>query len=275
MTAGKAYRVSIQARCSTGGTVQIQGYGGDRAVLPLTDLTADWETLTYDFVYTSGNPSINFLLLGAGEYVEVQNWSVKEISGVHGRMYNGLEDDQPLHPHAFRYDGVDQYIEFGDNNNNFDLGTGDFACFAWINPDDGAADNYVLGKFLNTNFDWWLRTLADDVYFFAEENNTTQMYSYTRSNPLADDSWHLIGVVCDRDSGLTFYVDGEEVEAVTVNTWTGSGNDLSNTGLLRVGTRGASFYAGLIGLTGLYVGTVPTGVMKTIYDNTKEFYEDN
>jgi len=181
----------------------------------------------------------------------------KVVNGNHGIMMNNLEDDQPAHPAAFKYNGIDQYVDFGDV---CDVGLNPFILFAWIKTDA------TTPTALRNIFDKRDKALASGGkgYSLTQENqfdrlgfgmgdgtNFVPTYSDFSTFPINDNEWHFVAIVCDRKNAIG-YIDG--VKGLTVDV--SSIGDISTTGNLVIGRQSFGtdeYWEDFVGLSGIYI----------------------
>jgi hypothetical protein len=85
LTAGKRYKVSFEARCDVGNSINIVAYDGSTTTSTFA-LTASYQTFTVYLYFVSGTPyvgRVNDGSFGAGESYWVRNITVRELPGNH------------------------------------------------------------------------------------------------------------------------------------------------------------------------------------------------
>jgi hypothetical protein len=140
---------------------------------------------------------------------------------------------------AVRLDGGNDLVGMGDPaSGSLEVGTGDFTAEAWLKTTT-AQESSVVSKREAAKF--WQVTITDDPNHVgqvrANVNDgtvTRQAYSTRRVD---DGAWHHVVVRFDRDTGISFYIDGTAA-GLTAGAMTG---DLSNAGPFQIGK--ASGYA--------------------------------
>ena len=111
---------------------------------------------------------------------------------------------------AARFDGSNDRVTMGDPTSGaLDFGTGDFTAEVWLKTSVNG-ERTVLGK--RSSGPYWLVTVTDDSGLAGrlraalfDGSVTRQVYSTVRVD---DGAWHHVAVLFDRDTGITFYVDG-------------------------------------------------------------------
>jgi len=181
---------------------------------------------------------------GDGSSAEVIG-DFRVTNGNHGIMMNDLEDDQPAYPAAWKYNGIDQYVDF---KNVCNVGTNDFILFAWAEacPVD---DNYytVLGKqgFGATGYNiHWKNTYRFNLSFGEIQLNISASDSYTGMN--------FVAVVKSKQY-VRLYVNG--VLKAENTSWEYLDSNFDNNAIFSIGAwvRSKNFYPAKIGLSGIYI----------------------
>jgi len=106
---------------------------------------------------------------------------------------------------AYNFDGADDYIEISDHS-NFDL-TGNFTISVWINANSGGEGNYgrIVSKFGGT-YDGW-------DFFIGDSSNKklglkiNNVNLWSEDGTITKNEWHMVTVVFEVGTGVTFYVD--------------------------------------------------------------------
>ena len=160
------------------------------------------------------------------------NNKVKEVTnGNHGIMKNDLEDDQPTYPFALEYDGVDQYIDFGNILFPTDGANNDkaFVVAGWIKAD--TATNFILIQNGEWTVDavWSFNTTAGDalnIAIYDESANAYLIQSFAGYGATFGNDWHFITGVYDGSAtvgGLKIYIDDvlQTTSPLTTGTYIG------------------------------------------------------
>lgn len=142
----------------------------------------------------------------------------------HGTMQNGATFTSGLVGQAFSFDGVDDYIQFGDILDGLN---GGFTLEAWISTTATVGNKPIIAKYWTMGSSWIIRTNENDpskvdftVCSPSCETPADAVQLVSTSN-INDGEWHFIAATFD---GTTqqLYVDGE-LEASGTNTnpaWT-------------------------------------------------------
>jgi hypothetical protein len=212
-----------------------------------------------------------------GGTIEFANVSVKHISnGNHGMMRNDVKREQPGHPAAWIFDGVDQYIDFGNKLNALD---NDMILFAWIKQDnsDKASNSGIIAKYGTPGYSFMLDNSYPRIYIHDGSNSRS-----VNGGNYSDGTWHFLVVVHDFDDYTRLYADLVEIGTAD-NT---SLSSITSSHILKMGTRTASgdFLKGNIGIAGIYIfdgqdgapSALPSNhedLVQFVYDNTKYYYK--
>jgi hypothetical protein len=212
-------------------------------------------------------------------------FQIRKINGLnnYGTMKGNMILNQPAHPYAFEFDGVDDYVDFGDV---CDVGTNDFILFAWIKHTDSWHE--VLTK-KNSN------AVGDTGYYLAYQSNklkclisdgVNQVQNTLDGTSLNTGDWYFVCVVVNRNAGKFYrYVNGvlDGTNPTDISSVTGS---LNNDKKFLIGRLAgiASYYPGSLGISGIYIFDGQNGaslklpsnyeqIIRTIYNNTKHLYQ--
>jgi hypothetical protein len=157
---------------------------------------------------------------------------------------------------AAGFDGANDLVTMGDPASGvLDVGTGDFTVELWLKT---AVHGERLLVAKRASGRYWQLTVTDDpgevgrvrvqVY---DGSVSRQAYSSVRVD---DGVWHHLVVRFDRDSGISFYVDGV-ASGSTAATSTGS---VSNSGSFQLAKiSGYSYFGGDLDEVALYRGLLP------------------
>ena len=192
--------------------------------------------------------------LGAAQECDVVITNLQLVvlaNGFHGVTANSLEDNQPTHPSGIEFDGVADYVNFGDV---LDFGTSDVLISTWIKVPDGTpvAADYILGKFEDGSNYWFIRFEIDgDLNINSVDGGVTSISAITTNTGLIpDNEWVHIAMVLDRDGNVHVYVNNV---AKTVTTNTMNANAQDSVGDFRLGEVNTKFMEGFIGFTTIYI----------------------
>lgn len=122
--------------------------------------------------------------------------------GNDGTTAGSLEDDQPNHPEAYKFNGVDQYIDFNDvvkPNSN------DLLVFALFKASSTVTSMSVLEKGIGTTLTqkgYLIQTLNNVLYWRACDGDGVDYYCNLSESITAGDWYLVIGILKDGNQRL-------------------------------------------------------------------------
>ncbi|MFY0608668.1 MAG: BspA family leucine-rich repeat surface protein [Cyclobacteriaceae bacterium] len=113
--------------------------------------------------------------------------------------------------HALAFDGVDDYVDFGnDPSLNFD-NTDAFTFEAWVNTSASGTQSIFSNYDGAKGYNFEIRADGDVWFSFVSTSSSNQIRSFTTYYTLNDGNWHHVAVSYDGGnsaSGVSIYVDG-------------------------------------------------------------------
>jgi len=182
---------------------------------------------------------------GDGSSAEVIG-DFRVTNGNHGIMMNNLEDDQPAHPAAFKFNGIDQYVNFGDT---LDLKNYDWLFADWV-KDDNLASKYFISKYEDANNHWYIGTDANGNIVAKAVDSGTTIWDYVSQTALINDAWNFVAVA-RIGSDIKMCINGTEV-SVTANTAVQPGS-VENAGNLYKMRFNTTYSDGYDGISPIYI----------------------
>jgi len=167
-------------------------------------------------------------------------------NGNHGIMMNNLEDDQPAHPAAFKYNGINQYVNFGDT---LDLKSYDWLFADWV-KDDNLESKYFISKYEDASNYWYIGTDANRNIVAKAVDGGTTIWDYVSQTALTNNDWNFVAVA-RVGSDIKMWINGTEV-SVTANTVVQSGS-VENAGSLYKMRFNTTYSDGYDGLSPIYI----------------------
>ena len=166
------------------------------------------------FLEDPSNPNTSFR--GQSGETYTLTWSVSSIANPACTVSEEIEITLPPTCSKLNFDGVDDYVDAGDN---FAMGGKDFSIEAWVKPNSITGVRTIISKRIegetNLGYDLFLNNGAPS---FRVRNR-----SVTATNKVSTDRWyHIAGVYSN--SKMQLYIDGIEVQKNTNNLPGGSGN---------------------------------------------------
>jgi hypothetical protein len=206
----------------------------------------------------------------------IENITIETVTnGNHGFMQNDMEDDQPEHPYALEYNGVDEHVNFGSPIST--IGRKSALLFAWVKADAIGVWNYIIDHYDGDGF--ILRITNTNTFsFISRQSSPVDDDTVTSNTVVVADKWYFVVGVRD-GTWVNLYVDGVEDTAVTKGDSADIGV-VSNGLYSGISYQNLWYFDGKIGIAGLYLfdNGIPTNyekaIIKTIYNNTKGYYED-
>jgi hypothetical protein len=180
---------------------------------------------------------------------------------------------------ALEFDGTDDDIDGGDQD-DLDMGTGDFTISAWVNLDSDVSNTIPTiyekgGGSLTQAGYWFYYDTSDDTLHLTMGDGINEGERATLESPLNgavldDDTWHYVAVVIDRES-LTndayFYLDGVLVGGEQDND--DAGDSISTSSNFEIGSKddnANAYWDGHIDEVKVYKFTLTAEQVKTEYN---------
>jgi len=247
------------------------------------------------YAYINPSRTTNFLIFRyytqtVGLWMEIDDVSVQKVSnGNHGLTAGSLEADQPAHPAAFKFNGIDQYVDFGDVA---DIRTFDAIFFVWLNF-NYSGTNYMSilahsglsGISAYHGYRILTGNSKDNIYLSIYNDSVNKSEGIISTSNIGDNNYHLLAVAINRNDFANVYLDGVYTGQLDVSTV--KNYDINSDQNLRIGytSNGANtYFNGDIGIAGIYIFDGQNGapsslpadyeqsIIKTIYNNTKDIY---
>lgn len=106
------------------------------------------------------------------------------------------------------FDGLDNYVDIGDDDSIANIGTDDFSAEAWIKT-LASGDRYVYGQEVGVMERWWL-FMTDGTTAWGGRDSTGALVMVYSTFTIADGLWHhLCGTFTRAATGAKFYIDGK------------------------------------------------------------------
>jgi len=182
---------------------------------------------------------------GDGSSAEVIG-DFRVTNGNHGIMINDLEDDQPAHPAAWKFNGINQYVDFGDT---LDLQSYDWLFADWV-KDDNLASKYFISKYEDASNYWYIGTDGNRNIVAKAVDGGTTIWDYVSQTALINDAWNFVAVA-RIGSDIKMWINGAEVN-VTANTAVQPGS-VENAGNLYKMRFNTTYSDGYDGLSPIYI----------------------
>jgi hypothetical protein len=151
----------------------------------------------------------------------------------HGTLTNGPTRTAGKIGQALQFDGdADTYINAG-NSTTLDLGTNDQTIALWVNLNSTQPLSH--STLVSKGGEWHdiegyaliFKVGDDSVIYYVSDGTTRNNDMFLPSSGIADNQWHHVVIVHDRDTAVYFYIDGTLRRTVDAAF---NGTDISNTG---------------------------------------------
>ncbi|MDH3975628.1 MAG: LamG domain-containing protein [Deltaproteobacteria bacterium] len=176
------------------------------------------------------------------------NWNDSSPSGYNGTPTGGANfnsNDKVLGSHSGSFDGVNDYVTFG---NVLDVGDNDLSISCWIKTTDASYSN-IISKGKSGDYSWLINinpaTGGKLRFVLFQPDANTYLYPVSTTD-INDGNWHHILCIFDQSAETAaIYIDG--ILEVLDNSPTGTFNKTS-TANFRFGTMddGSGPYGGLL-----------------------------
>jgi len=176
--------------------------------------------------------------------------------------------------YSFQFDGVDDYIDCGDNDNlSFGNGSTDspFSISAWIKMDDISGFR-LLNKYVGSTYEYSFGTGGAGNLQLYLLNSASKYRARLQSTFLNTGQWYHIASTYDgrggsnAQDGIKIYVDGVRVDDTSVSV--GSYAAMSNTTVpVYIGKLNTSYADGNIDEVAIFNSELSASDITTIYNS--------
>ncbi len=163
-------------------------------------------------------------------------------SGNSGSTYNGTLSGttwstEGKYKNAIRQTGTNT-VTIPDGAGALDFGTNDFTISAWIKTSSTTDNRNFINKGAGAGISGWRFGLASGRPHVLIGDTVGPTEGYVGPTSIADNAWHLVTVVFDRDTGAIGYVDGRATGTVLNITSRNGSVDNSSAILVTANTYG-------------------------------------
>ncbi len=134
---------------------------------------------------------------------------------------------------ALQFDGVNDYVDAGDV---LDIGTANLTISAWIKHPSTSAYRYIVDKRINIGgydgYGFWITDAGKLQSYFGGAAASTYVSSAS-SITVADNAWHYVVAVFNRNGNLQNYIDG--LPNGSINISAENGYNVQTTQTLNIG----------------------------------------
>jgi len=228
----------------------------------------------------------------AGDWIEVDEVEVKQVSnGNHGLTQGSLESNQPVYPYAWKFDGVDDYVDFGDV---LDIHTNSAIINLWVKYDYSSASYMTIlskvgvsGSSVYGGIRLLTGSSKDNVFLsLANHDKSKISEGLVTATNIGDNNFHLLSVVIDRVNNIAYiYVDAELTGNLSLTDI--SGEDIYATNNLLLGYSSTNnIFVGKIAPVLYYLfdgqngraaslrSDYVTHYIQKIYNNIKKYFQE-
>jgi len=218
---------------------------------------------------------------GDGSSAEVIG-DFRVTNGNHGIMMNNLADDQPTHPAAWKFNGIDQYVNFGNVCN---VGAHDFILFAWVcssNIEYDWRDVISKNETDGEKSFWFGQHSVNGAFRFGiYSDGSTEINLDTDANFITNNEWVFVACVFDghyqkiyRNGSL--YAQSVDLSGTSVHTGTShlmiGGKSYGNNWYGEIGLSGIYIFDGQDGAPNDLTESMEKWLIKEIYNITDGLY---
>ncbi|OGZ34302.1 MAG: hypothetical protein A2Y98_03540 [Candidatus Portnoybacteria bacterium RBG_19FT_COMBO_36_7] len=221
-------------------------------------------------------PAIDSGLIGYWKFDETTGTQAADssISNKPGTLYNGPVWTAGKINNALLFDGVNDYVDMGDQQ-IYDADPGDkLTILGWIKGGAQSSNKYFFWK--EGGCIGWGFALQPDgniIFHFRTGTGCTDYTTYpitTNDIRYDDNQWHLVAGVFDRPNNLMeLFVDGESKGTATLNNAAGDG-----VGRLRIGTNwdNSKPFSGMIDDVRIYNWPLSAPQIQQLYMDETFYY---
>ena len=217
-----------------------------------------------------GGAVVNPLWDGLQAYYTADNTPNDALGTYNGTLTNGATYGTGIISNGFSLDGVNDYIDLG-NNLDFD-GSTPFSFSAWVYINTGTGIKTIISKMSNvlpsTGYLFFVNNRVLQV-ILRETASTNEIYNYSSSTAVPVTSWCHCMVTYDGSknaSGMKLYVNGILNNIIFTDNFTGSS---SNTNSANIGARfGSDFFMnGLVDEVGVWDRELSASEVTELYNS--------
>ncbi|MGC9048729.1 MAG: LamG domain-containing protein [Patescibacteria group bacterium] len=216
-----------------------------------------------------------FLSFGLVGYWKMDEGSGTTAYGNNGTLVNGPTWTTGKVGGALSFDGVDDYVNFGDV---LDIGTSDWSYGCWFKADWTAASqtkSIIAKSRYGSNIGRYYLVFESGYLRTVLQTSGGDKIINTSETPYLDGNWHHAFVTIDRDGLMKLYVDGVLKGSIDVSA--GAFNNYNTPYPFGIGAYqnvgGTAFdrhwFKGLIDEVRVYNRALSDAEIKAIYEATK------
>ena len=194
-------------------------------------------------------------------------------NGNNGTLVNGATYGTGIINNAFSLDGVNDYVDLG-NNFNFNVNN-TFSFNFWIDRTTGSAYSTLFSK-IDSSLKGYSIRLDNNIngkIQFQMSDNLTNISSYITTNQLANLNTHMITISYDglnTSASCVIYVDGALVASSRSITGTGA-SLITNINTAKIGVNsfsgGVHYYKGILDEISIYNRVITPTEVTELYNS--------
>lgn len=188
------------------------------------------------------------------------NWTVNDsVGSLNGTSVNMEEEDRKLGvDYSMKFDGVDEYISFGNHNIS-----GAFSVMAWFKTTGTGLEN-IIADWASGVRSWQLRLNSGKVEVFTSPNGSG-FNSFKSPLSYNDGNWHQVIFTFGPTGDGILYIDGSSVATSSYNYYVVY-NSSTN---LEIGRNqfGAQYFDGNIMYTSIFDSELSASDVTSLYNS--------
>jgi hypothetical protein len=173
----------------------------------------------------SGNPLWNDLLA----YYTADNTPNDALGTYNGTLTNGATYGTGIINNGFSLDGVNDYVDFGNNLDNDGTNSVSFSC--WVYITSVSSFQSIISKMVSDITGYKIYYSGGYIYFRISQNNTNAVIK-RNDTILSGNTWYHVVVTYDGSktaAGVNIYIDDSlATSTISKDTFTGSSANAGN-----------------------------------------------
>ena len=273
---GEIYKIRVRYRSNV--TLKI---GFFTKLYPHSNTGNAVEYVGYEIASSTGQKTLYVMPNTSveGDWVEIDEIEVYKVSnGNHGLAQGGLEANQPVFPYAWEFDGVDDYVDFGDV---FNIKDHSAIIPFWFKTSSTKTYLPLFGKSESATSNGFTFYLSAGYFRLNVGDGTNSTSHYFDSIDHRDGEWYFGTLIYDsQNTKWLVYLDAE-----FVGDWVSPYTYFENTDHFRVGKFWGDLYEGQLSLLPYYLfdgqdgraSVMPSNYyqryIQKIYNNTRRYFQ--
>jgi len=190
-----------------------------------------------------------------------------------GDTFPMLDNEQAYSNRSVDFDGVNDYVDLGDNN-DFSFGDGStdsaFSISAWIYR-DGTTNDGIVAKDASSNREWAFYIYSGTLRMVLFDNSSGGYIGRRYGTTITNGEWHHVAATYDGGgaaSDIKLYLNGTQVD--NQGNSSGSYTAMENKGAeVRIGSKESDplYFDGNIDEVAIFGSELSSGNVTTIYNS--------